>query len=116
MRDMALEIAGVLAVLAGLAHGVLGETKVLARARIEPPWARRLLRIVWHNGVIAWIGGGALLIAAPSFASDAARHWVIAVLVAVYGSAAIGNAVASRGRHFGWMVLAAVVVLTLVGL
>ena len=115
MRDAALQIAGVLAILAGLVHGVLGETKVFARAQIEPAWARRLLRAVWHCGVVAWIGGGALLIAAPTFASEAARHWVIFVLVAVYGSAAIGNAVASRGRHFGWMVLSAVVVLTLAG-
>ena len=116
MRDMALEIAGLLAVLAGIVHGVLGETRVLARAQIEPRWARRLVRIVWHNGVIAWVGGGVLLIAAPSFASDAARHWIIAVLVAVYGSAAIGNAIVTRGRHFGWMVLSAVVVLALVGI
>ena len=115
MRDAALQIAGVLAILAGLVHGVLGETKVFARVQIEPPWARRLLRAVWHCGVVAWIGGGVLLIAAPTFASEAARHWVIFVLVAVCGSAAIGNAVASRGRHFGWMVLSAVVALTLAG-
>jgi len=116
MRDAALQIAGALAVLAGLVHGVLGETKVFAHAQIEPSWARRLVRIVWHNGVIAWIGGGVLLIATPSFASEAARHWLIAVLAVVYGSAAIGNAVASRGRHFGWMMLSVVVVLALAGL
>jgi len=116
MRDVALQIAGVLAVLAALVHGVLGETRVFARATIEPRWARTLVRGVWHNGALAWIGGGVLLIAAPSFASDVARHWIVAVLVAVYGSAAIANAVASRGRHFGWMVLSAVVVLTLVGI
>jgi hypothetical protein len=40
----------------------------------------------------------------------------VVVLVAVYGSAAIGNAVATRGRHFSWMVLSAVVVLTLIGI
>ncbi len=116
MRDVALQIAGALAVLAGLVHGVLGETRVFARARIEPSWARRLLRIVWQCSAIAWIGGGALLIAAPSFASDSARRWVIFVLAAVYGFAAIGNALASRGRHFGWMVLAAVVILALAGI
>ncbi len=116
MRDVTLQIAGVLAILAGLVHGVLGETKVFPRAQIEPPWARRLLRIVWQCGAIAWIGGGALLMAAPSFASEDARRWVILVLVAIYGSAAIGNAVATRGRHFGWMVLSAVVVLALAGI
>ncbi len=115
MRDVTLQIAGVLAILAGLVHGVLGETRVFSRAQIDPPWAKRLLRAVWHCGVVAWIGGGVLLIAAPTFASDGARHWIMFVLVAVYGSAAIGNAVATRGRHFGWMVLSAVVVLTLAG-
>jgi len=116
MRDMALEIAGGLAILAALVHGVLGETKVLPRAQIEPPWVRRLVRAVWHCGAVAWIGGGVLLIAAPSFGSDRARSWIVFVLAAVYGSAAIGNAVATRGRHFGWMVLAAVVILTLAGI
>ena len=116
MRDMALEIAGGLAILAALVHGVLGETKVLPRAQTEPPWVRRLVRAVWHCGAVAWIGGGVLLIAAPSFGSDRARSWIVFVLAAVYGSAAIGNAVATRGRHFGWMVLAAVVILTLAGI
>jgi hypothetical protein len=115
MRDLALKIAGVLAVLAAVVHGVLGESKVFAHARIEPPWARRLMRAVWHCGVIAWIAGGVLLIATPSFAGDA-RRWVILTLVAVYGSAAIANALATRGRHFGWMVLSAVVVLALAGI
>jgi len=116
MRDLALEIAGVLAIAAGLIHGVLGEMRVLARAQIEPRWTRRLVRAVWHNGVVAWLGGGVLLIVAPSFGSDSARHWMIGVLAAVYGSAAIGHALATRGRHFGWMVLSAVVVLMLAGI
>ena len=116
MRDVALEIAGVLAVVAGLVHGALGETKVFPRTRIEPAWAGRLMRAVWHCGAVAWIAGGALLIAAPSFASADARRWIVSVLVAVYGSAAIGHALATRGRHFGWMVLSAVVVLMLAGI
>ena len=115
MRDVALEIAGALAVLAGVIHGVLGETKVFPRSQIEPRWIKVLVRGVWHNGALAWIGGGILLIAAPSFGSDAARHWLVAVLAAVYGSGALANAIATRGRHFGWMVLGAVVVLTLIG-
>lgn len=116
MRDVALQLAGTLAVLAALVHGALGETKVFARAQIEPRWVMRLMRAVWHCGVVAWIGGGVLLIAAPSFGSDSARCWIVVVFAAVYGAAAIANAVATRGRHFGWIVLSAVVVLTLAGI
>ena len=116
MRDLALEVAGVLAIAAAIVHGVLGETSVFPRATIEPRWVRRLVRIVWHCGVVAWIGGGVLLLAAPSFGSDDARRWIVLVFAAVYGSAAIGNAVATRFRHFGWMVLSAVAALTLAGI
>ena len=116
MRDAALEIAAALAALAGLVHAMLGETRVFPRATIEPAWVRRLMRAVWHCGSVAWIGGAVLLAVAPTFAGDGPRRWIIFVSVAVYGSAAIGNAIATRGRHFGWMVLAAVVVLTLAGI
>jgi hypothetical protein len=55
--------------------------------------------------------------AAPAFDSEAARRWVIAVAVVVYGYAAVGNAVATRGAAALWMVLnGRVVALALMGL
>ena len=33
----------------------------------------------------------------------------------VFGFSAIGNAVGTRGRHFGWMVLGAVAVMAVAG-
>jgi hypothetical protein len=116
MRDIALQLAGALAILAALLHGVLGETRVFPRAQIDPSWVRRLVRAVWHCGVVAWIAVGALLIATPIVAADGARRCIVVTAAAVFGSAAIGNALATRGRHFGWMVLAAVTVLALVGM
>ena len=115
MRDLALQISGMLAVLAGALHGAIGEMRVFPRARIEPAWAKLLLRLVWQCSAIAWIGVGALLIATPSLASEPARHWIAFVSAAIYGFAALSNAVATRGRHFGWMVLSAVVALALAG-
>ncbi|MEI7874172.1 MAG: hypothetical protein WCK95_18720 [Alphaproteobacteria bacterium] len=115
MRDLAIQAAGGLAILAAVIHGVLGETKVFARARIEPARTRLLIRLVWQCGTVAWIGLGILLVAAPSMDSEPARLWIVGVGVAVYGLAAVGNAWATRGRHFGWMVLTAVSVLALVG-
>jgi len=76
---------------------------------------RRLLRGVWQASTIDWIGIAVLLIAAPAFGSQAARQWVIAVAVVVYGYAAIGNAVATRGRHIGWFLMSGVIALALIG-
>jgi hypothetical protein len=115
MRDLLLQCSGIAAIVVAIIHGVLGETKVFARATIEPPRLRTLIRLVWQAGTVAWIGGGVLLIAAPWMASEPARHWIVATLVGVFAFAALANALATRGRHFGWMALSAIVVLAVAG-
>jgi hypothetical protein len=116
MRDLALEAAGTLAILVAIAHGAIAELQVFARSRIEPRRTRSLLRMVWQASTIDWIGIGVLLIVAPALGSEPARHWLIAVAVVVYGYGAVGNAVASRGRHVGWCLMGCVVALALMGL
>jgi uncharacterized membrane protein len=115
MRDILLQCSGVLAIAAALIHGVLGETKVFARASIEPKRLRTLIHAVWQAGTVAWIGGGALLLAAPSMGSAAARHWIIITFAIVFAFAALGNAWALRGRHFGWIAMSGVVALAIAG-
>ena len=70
MRDTLLQCAGWLAIVTSLAHGVLGETKVFARASIQPTQVATLIRAVWQAGTVAWIAGGVLLLAAPGMGSD----------------------------------------------
>jgi hypothetical protein len=115
MRDLALQIAGVLAILVAVAHGVIAELKVFSRARIEPQRTRLLLRMVWQASTLGWIAIGFLLIAAPSFGSDTARRMIIVVAVVVYGYAAAGNALVTRGRHLGGYLMLGVVALALIG-
>ena len=115
MRDLILQCAGVAGIAVALIHGVLGETKVFAKATIQPESLRTLIRLVWQAGTVAWIGGGVLLIAAPSMASDPARHWIVATMAVVFAFAAACNAFATRGRHYGWMALSAVVALAVAG-
>jgi hypothetical protein len=115
MRDLLLQAAGVIAVIVSVIHGVLGETVVFARATVEPPRLRLLLRLVWQAGTMAWIAGGVLLVASPSMASEDARHWIVVTFAVVFGCAALGNAVATRGRHFGWIGMSAVVALAVAG-
>jgi hypothetical protein len=115
MRDLALQCAGVVAIVVAFIHGVLGETKVFARATIEPAWTRTLIRLVWQAGTVAWIGGGVLLFAVPLMGSEPARHWIIATMAGVFAFAAVANAIATRGRHFGWMAMTAVTALAVAG-
>ena len=115
MRDIALQAAGALAILVAVAHGAIAELRVFSQSHIEPRGTRRLLRMVWQASTIDWIGLGILLIAAPAFGSEGARQWIVAVAVAVYGYAAIGNAAVTRGRHAGCWLMGTVVVLALLG-
>jgi hypothetical protein len=116
MRDLALLVAGALATFVAIVHGALLEFRVMPRTRIEPQRIRRLLRAVCQMSTVDWIGIGILLMAAPSFGSQTARHWVIAAAVVVCGFAAAGNAWATRGPHPGWVLMSCVVVLALLGL
>jgi hypothetical protein len=115
MRDLALQAAGALAILVAILHAVISERRVFATAHIEPRGTRRLVHLIWHATTIDWIGIGVLLIAAPWLGSQVARHWVIGVAVVVYGYAAVGNALAVRGPHAGWILMSCVVALALTG-
>ena len=115
MHDIILQCAGVAGIAVSLIHGVLGETKVFARATIEPASLRTLIRLVWQAGTVAWIGGAVLLIAAPSMGSENARHWIVVTFAVVFAFGAIANAWGTRGKHFGWMALSAVVALAVAG-
>jgi hypothetical protein len=116
MRTLLVQSAGVLALVAALIHGVLAETKIFPRLRLVPERLRLLIRLVWQCSTVAWIALAVLLIASPSFGSEVARQWVIAVSVVTFGLAAMGNAWATRGRHFGWVALTVVVGLAATGL
>ncbi|MDA9525718.1 membrane protein [Bradyrhizobium sp. CCBAU 11434] len=115
MRDLLLQCAGVGAIIVALIHGLLGETKVFPRATIEPPRLRTLIRLVWQASTVAWIGCGVLLVATPWMDSASARRWIVLTMIGVFGLSACANAWATRGRHFGWMALTAVVVMAAAG-
>jgi hypothetical protein len=115
MRDVLLECAGFVAVAAALTHGVLSETRVFPRVRIEPQRLRTLFRLVFQLPTVDWICCGALLIAAPSVASEAARHWIVATVAVMLAFSALANALGTRGKHFGWMVLGAAAALAVAG-
>jgi hypothetical protein len=115
MRDILLQISGVVAIAAALIHGVLTERKIFPRMTIEPQSLRTLSRFVWQIPTVAWIAGGVLLIVTPSMESDSARHWIVVTLACLFAFSALGNAVGNRFRHFGWIVLGAVIAMAVAG-
>ena len=115
MQDILLQVSGAVAIAAALIHGVLSETKVFPRVTIEPQRLRTLFRFVWQVPTVAWIAGGVLLIAAPSMGSESARHWIVVTLACVFGFSALGNAIGTHGRHFGWIVLSVVTATAIAG-
>ena|SRR5215472_4689459 len=100
MRDWFLYASGTLGLASAFVHGLLGETRVFARARIEPDRLGRLMRGVWHCSTVAWAGLAVLPIVAPWMGSQMARYWIVGAAVIIYGFAAITNAWVLQLRHF----------------
>ena len=118
-------IAGVIAVLTGVVHSVLGEHLIFRHVRDgslvptlgAPPLRERHIRIIWatwHLGsIFAWASAGVLIRLAFSPALPAS---IVAVGIAVaYLGGAILVLVGTKGRHPGWVALLAVASLTWVG-
>jgi hypothetical protein len=116
MRDYFLYAAAALGLFAAIVHSWLGEARIFPRVRIDPARLTLLMRLVWHAASMGWAGLAFLLIAAPSISSPVARYWIIGAGAAVYAFAAIGNGIATRWRHYGWIVLALAAGFALAGL
>jgi hypothetical protein len=115
LRNLALTLSGLLAIVAAIIHAWLGETAVFARVQITPNGARRIIHAVWIFGVVSWLAIAVLVIAAPHLGSPDARHWIVATSAVTYAFGALGNAIGTRGKHFGWMVLLVVAALSVAG-
>ncbi len=83
MKNLLVELAGILGIAAAIVHGYLGETKLFAAARIEPNRARPLLKAVWYCSVVDWTAVGVLLLLVPAMGAGQARTAVILASAAV---------------------------------
>ncbi|MEZ5841549.1 MAG: hypothetical protein R3D02_14350 [Hyphomicrobiales bacterium] len=115
MEDLVLIGAGAGGVLVALIHGYLGRTAVLPNLAGASASARRVNAAVFQLSTLYWLAGGAVLIAAPFVLSQSQRTLAAGMMAFVYAAAAIGNFWATRGRHPGWMLLAIVTGMALIG-
>jgi hypothetical protein len=121
-QNAALGMAGFIGACVAVVHGILVqrhmvrpfEAFALADKRIAGS-TRRLVPLLLHFSTISWFLGGLALVAAANWLEQDAR---LAISLFVGGGYMFGAAVnlwATRGRHPGWMLMAAALVLILLG-
>jgi hypothetical protein len=121
-HDAALVVAGIIGSGTAVLHGVLVqrlmvrpfEAFFVADKRISAP-VRRLVPLLLHFSTIAWFLGGAALIAAAIWLGADARLATGLFVGSLYLFGALGNLWATRGRHPGWMLMAAALILIVLG-
>jgi len=121
-QDAALGMAGLIGSCVAVVHGILTQRLMvrpfeefsLADKRISAP-VRRLVPLLLHLSTISWfLGGLALVVAATWFEQDA-RLATGLFVGSLYLLGALGNLWATRGRHPGWMLMTAAIILIVFG-
>jgi hypothetical protein len=79
--------AGLMTILLGAAHGIIGERTFLLRVRASElaRYDKRTLRLVWHLFTVAMLTTGALLVAASATTVGGVVARAFAVLLAAWG-------------------------------
>src|SRR5262245_45432333 len=77
---------------------------------------RRLVPLLLHFSTISWFLGGLALIAAAVWFEQNAKLATGLFVGSLYLFGALGNLWATRGRHPGWMLMAAALMLIAFGL
>jgi len=115
MNDTFLIIAGIGGMLIAAIHGRAGQTLILAQITELPRTLKNLNAAVFQLSTIYWFFGGVALVLAPFVLAPDARTAIVLTVAFMYFTAAAANFWATRGRHFGWVLLTCVAVLALIG-
>ena len=121
-QDAALVMAGVIGSGVAVVHGILTQRLMvrpfeelsLTDKRITAP-IRRLVPLLLHLSTVSWFLGGLALIAAANWFGQDARLATGLFVGGLYLYGALGNLWGTRGRHPGWMLMAAALILIVFG-
>ena len=121
-QSAALGMAGLIGSFVAVVHGILTqrrmvrpiETFLLADRRTSAP-IRRLVPLLLHFSTIVWFLGGLTLIAAAVWFDRDAKLATGLFVGSTYLFGALVNLWGSRGRHPGWMLMAAALILIVFG-
>lgn len=121
LHDMALIAAGAIGSGVAVIHGVLTQrfiTRPLVRLAGKERLPGSIVRMVpalLHFSTLVWLLGGLALVAAALWFEPGAKLATVAFVGVCYLFGTLGNLWATRGRHPGWMLLGAAVVLIVFG-
>jgi hypothetical protein len=121
-QNIALGMAGVIGGGVAIVHGVLVQRFMVrpfdALALADGSMGgstRRLIPLLLQFSTFAWLLGGVALIAAANWFEQQARLTTSLLVGSLYLFGAVANLWARRGRHPGWVLMAAALVLILLG-
>jgi hypothetical protein len=121
MSNDLLLLTAVLLIVTALVHSVLGELRLIGPlvARREgilaSDLARVVLRFAWHLTSVTWLVLGLILVQLVRN-PGAARLWAAGATGVAFIGVGLFDAVASRGRHIGWPLLAGIGIAALLSL
>lgn len=116
--------AGILAIIVGAVHSVLGEILIFRHLRRQglvptlsaPPLRERHVRILWASWhvltVFGWACAAILLRFAYPSQPQATQMFIELTLIVAFLAGAFLVLIATKGRHPGWLGLSTVAVLT----
>ena len=121
-QDAALGMAGVIGCCVAVFHGILTQRLMvrpleeffLTDKRISAS-VKRLVPLLLHFSTISWFFGGLALIAAANWFEQNTKLAMGLFVGSLYLFGALGNLWATRGRHPGWMLMAAALMLIAYG-
>ena len=122
-QDVSLAAAGIIGSSVAVVHGILVERLMIrpfraflsTEKRVAAP-VGRLVPVLLHFSTISWFLGGLLLIAAGCCLDGDVRRAAALFVGSLYLFGAVANLWATRGRHPGWMAMAAALILIFFGL
>ena len=121
-QSAALGMAGLIGSFVAVVHGILTQRRMvrpieaflLADRRTSAP-IRRLVPLLLHFSTIVWFLGGLTLIASAIWFDRDAKLATGLFVGSTYLFGALVNLWGSRGRHPGWMLMAAALILIVFG-
>lgn len=110
-----LVAAGLGAIGGAAMHGLIGQRDVIGPAEFGHPTAKTLTLAIWHFSTLVWGLAGLGIAASPWLLEAQTRAWAVPAMCLPLAYGAAGNFIITRGRHFGWMVFAAIIVAAVLG-